>query len=303
MNILSSNAKKINKTFNVFKCFTALLLFVLLYTNALAENHKNFMFSIESHNTKAKVYLLGSVHVAKSDIYPLNPIIEQAFDSAQFLGLEADISKADYNMIMKYALYQGKDSLKNHLPDSLYTYIKDKFTEHHFNESIFKKFKPWFAISTLTMLDIQDSGFTAQNGIDMHFLNKKGNKKLIELESIEYQLQLLASTDAFPDKFLEYSMADEDNSAQTMDKLFAYWQKGDTLSFKKLSLESADKPEFKDINNLLINERNKKMAEKIEEFLKTDNTFFIVVGSAHIIGDYGIIPILNSKGKYKIKQL
>jgi uncharacterized protein YbaP (TraB family) len=44
------------------------------------------------------------------------------------------------------------------------------------------------------------------------------------------------------------------------------------------------------------------MASKIEEFLKTGQTYFVVVGAGHLIGDKGIIELLRRKG-YRVQQL
>ena len=44
------------------------------------------------------------------------------------------------------------------------------------------------------------------------------------------------------------------------------------------------------------------MAKKIEQFLKTGKTYFVVVGAAHIIGDKGILKLLENENKYVIVQ-
>ena len=38
------------------------------------------------------------------------------------------------------------------------------------------------------------------------------------------------------------------------------------------------------------------MAEKIEEYLKTESTYFVVVGAAHLTGEKGIVALLREKG-------
>ena len=39
-----------------------------------------FMWEVEAKEGDGKLYLLGSIHVGKDDMYPLNPIITNAFD-------------------------------------------------------------------------------------------------------------------------------------------------------------------------------------------------------------------------------
>jgi uncharacterized protein YbaP (TraB family) len=52
----------------------------------------------------------------------------------------------------------------------------------------------------------------------------------------------------------------------------------------------------------LIYGRNKNMASKIEDFLKTKDAYFVIVGAGHLVGDRGIVEMLKKKG-YSIDQL
>ena len=52
----------------------------------------------------------------------------------------------------------------------------------------------------------------------------------------------------------------------------------------------------------MINERNQKMANKLEEFLNNDQEVFMIVGLAHVIGKDGIIELLENKN-YKINLI
>jgi len=44
------------------------------------------------------------------------------------------------------------------------------------------------------------------------------------------------------------------------------------------------------------------MVSKIEEFLRTKETYFVVVGAGHLVGKKGIIEMLRGKG-YPVEQL
>ena len=52
----------------------------------------------------------------------------------------------------------------------------------------------------------------------------------------------------------------------------------------------------------MLDERNITMAEMIEEFLADDETYFVVVGAGHLVGDNGLINILDERG-YVTEQL
>jgi uncharacterized protein YbaP (TraB family) len=44
------------------------------------------------------------------------------------------------------------------------------------------------------------------------------------------------------------------------------------------------------------------MVSKIEDYLRTGETHFVVVGAGHLLGEKGIINLLRQKG-YQIEQL
>jgi hypothetical protein len=44
------------------------------------------------------------------------------------------------------------------------------------------------------------------------------------------------------------------------------------------------------------------MASKIEDFLRTKETYFVIVGAGHLVGEKGILQILKRKG-YVVEQL
>ena len=80
-------------------------------------------------------------------------------------------------------------------------------------------------------------------------------------------------------------------------KLYNAWDDGNTPEMEDLILEGIeDSPELQMINKKLLDERNYSMEEKIEVFLQDDETYFVVVGAGHLVGENGIINLLKGKG-------
>jgi uncharacterized protein len=61
-------------------------------------------------------------------------------------------------------------------------------------------------------------------------------------------------------------------------------------------------PELAPLIEAVVYRRNAGMAAQIDGFLKTPKTWFVVVGSLHLVGKRGILQLLSDKG-YKIEQL
>jgi GrpB-like predicted nucleotidyltransferase (UPF0157 family) len=81
--------------------------------------HKLFLWRV--NGGRGAVFLLGSIHVGKSDLYPLPGEIEQAFNSADYLVEEVDASNADPVAARQFWISHGRytagDRLENHLSD------------------------------------------------------------------------------------------------------------------------------------------------------------------------------------------
>jgi len=86
-----------------------LFLLLLLSTSSFAASNadKPFLWRVTSQN--ATVYLLGSLHAATIDMYPLPDALYTAFDKSNYLVVEIDINKVDaqtqLSAIKKYGMY------------------------------------------------------------------------------------------------------------------------------------------------------------------------------------------------------
>ena len=81
------------------------------------------------------------------------------------------------------------------------------------------------------------------------------------------------------------------------EKLFKVWEEGDVAEMEEFVFASVkDDPEMELFNEKLLDERNFSMVEKIEGFLLDDETYFVVVGTDHLVGENGIINLLLEKG-------
>ena len=63
-----------------------------------------------------------------------------------------------------------------------------------------------------------------------------------------------------------------------------------------------ERPELRPVFVKMFDERNEEMAKKIEPFLKGDQPVFVVVGAGHLIGNKGIVKLLEKKG-YHLEQV
>lgn len=287
-------------------CFIAGLLFSSSLSQGHALGHqKSFLWKVESKS--AAVYILGSLHALKREMYPLPEKMEDAFSKSEVLVVEANINDLPPEGILgmlEGALYMGNEGLERHLSKETYEIAKTRLNRFGMPIEFFDKSKPWFLALMITALEMQRLGFDPEYGIDNHFLKKAaGGKRIIELESVTYQMNLLSTlSERDQESFLLYSLRDLDILATEMDTLTKAWNAGDTDALESIISRGAQEdPRIIPIYEKLVYERNTTMASRIEGFLKTEGRYFVVVGAGHLVGKKGIIELLKRRG-YSVEQ-
>jgi hypothetical protein len=284
------------------------LILSLLQAGALAapSGGKNFLWKASSDS--GVVYILGSIHFFKSELYPLDEKIDKAFGMSDVLAVEADINNIGEISPMKLlerSLYPEGDSIEKHVSAGTMAFLKESLERTGMPPALFRVQKPWFIALTLTSLELMRLGFDPQYGIDNHFLSEAlGKKKVVELESMEYQIDLLSGlSDDEQEAFLLYTLRDLRTIDREADKLLGAWQTGNATAMEEIAIKSAGSDAaMSGFLEKILYERNRNMASKIVGFLETKKTHFVVVGAAHLVGEKGILEILRSKG-YSVEQM
>jgi uncharacterized protein YbaP (TraB family) len=269
---------------------------------------KTFLWKVSSDSNY--VYLLGSVHVATKALYPLPKSIEDAFAKSTNLVLEVDESKADpaamQKTLMEKGIYPAGDSIMKHLSKDGQKTLNDYLEKNGADLGAMAQMKPWLLAVQITAEQLVKLGLDPSQGVDKHFLAEaqKADKKVLELESVEFQLGALSGfSDDLQEKFLISSILETGTIKTEFEKLLDCWKKGDAETMDKLLFKQlVEHPDLKPVFEKLFYERNIGMTDKIEGYLKTKEPHFVVMGSGHLVGDRGILKLLADK-KYKIEQI
>jgi hypothetical protein len=253
------------------------------------------------------IYLVGSIHLGDSSMYPLPKEVESAFAVAKVLAVEINIKKADQakmvGLIQKYGLYTGDDTLTKHLPKETQTTLDDYCTRHNVPRQGMEQLKPWVVAVTIAAMAWQQAGEDPSLGIDMHFLNEsKPPQRIDELESMESQLSIFAeASEVEQQSMLAAILKQGDKTKDIIKRTQVAYVAGDPDALQKV-MDEQDDVGSKSLEKKLLDDRNVAMTGKMEEYLKGKEPVFVVVGAAHIIGDKGIAKQLRDKG-YKVDQV
>lgn len=252
------------------------------------------------------VFLLGSMHVMKDDMYPLAPEIEAAYKRAGVVAFEADLKALEspefVMKLMAKATYPEGESLQQKLSPAMYSLLASNLQSPFLTMEAINKFKPWMAAMTILVLEMQKHGFNAQNGLDKHFFARavEDKKALDHFESLEFQMGLFTElTDKESEEFLGQMLRDMDVWRKQFDLMAKAWQTGDAKVLDKLILDSFREHPLM-LKKLLI-DRNRAWIAKCEQFLKGDKDVLVVVGAGHLVGKDSVVELLTAKG-YKVEQ-
>lgn len=253
-------------------------------------------------NGKSIVYLYGSFHVMKGDMLPLGKTIENAFINSNNLVVEFNPNNTDEIQKNQYKMYyEGNDNVYNHLSSTGKDKVNTLAKELSLNMNDLEKLKIWAVNSTFLYTELSKLGFS-NTGVDYYFLNKSTNgQKILELESAEKQFDVL---NEIPDSEQEQAdlinISDMNQEGLKFEKMYEAYKAGNEKALVQLSIDQIKK--YTNSYKKIVVDRNIVIADKIDEYLKTNDSYFVVAGTAHFIGDDSVINLLKEKG-YKVNRL
>ena len=289
------------------RCFGLSLL--LAATTGLSAQQKLLLWEAAGANGKA--YLFGSVHTAKPEMYPLNGAIQEAYDSSDDLVVEVDMNNVDRQELGKKTMALGVNfdgtTLADALPPEDLEKLEAFCAERGFPFAGLNIMKPWLAAMTLAIMEYQRLGYDFDLGLDRHFLKQaaESGKPVVQLESAEFQLEMLSSfSPELQQKFVLYSIRDLDNVPDKVDDLMEAWKTGDVEALEKLMIDMGDEDSggLKPVYDAMITERNYSMTEKIAAMIAEGGVHFVVVGAGHLIGEEGIVNLLDRDERFTVVQ-
>ena len=261
----------------------------------------------EARGKSNSVFLLGSIHFAKDDIYPLAKPIEQAYERSSIIVFEADLgemkSLETQARLLKAGMSPAGKTLGQQVGKETYSALQSWLKNSGGEPSMLDQMKPWLASVTVVALELQKLGFNPSQGIDEHFYSRaKGGKKEIRgLETVDFQVDLFANlSDEDSELFLKSMLEDTARFPKIFADVIEAWKTGDAAKIEALLLEITRK--YPAIYKKFLTDRNRVWFPKIEEFLTGDKNVFVVVGMGHLVGSDGVVQLLRKKG-IRVEQL
>lgn len=274
-----------------------------------------------------KLTMIGAMHAVREDCYPLPEIIKKAYEEADVLAVECDVTTATENFSLqieqlKNTYYSGGDTIENHIDKEIIEKAIEFGKEYGVDLSLYKNCKPWVWMALLEQLVINEKDFDGTLGIDVRFANMAHDegKEIFELESADYQMKLIMN---YSDKVCstlikDYTVENKQKLSDELESIYTAWKVGDAERFlidaypeKKqeaakaqgLEISEEDMEALEEYAKETVYDRNLGMRDKIKELLAGGKkNIFLTVGTDHFVGEKGIIALLEAEG-YTVKQI
>ena len=283
--------------------------------NAAQSENKHFFWKVSDENSS--VWVLGSIHLADSTLYPLAPVIDSAFARAEELAVEINMNDDEVvKEVSEQSAVRGElaeGTLRDLLPPDMWNTVDSLCESWNVPITMIEKSRPWLAAMTLSSFAFMQAGLNPEYGIDYVLLDRAATdgKAIVGLETAEEQIGALADTtesDSAGVYYLKTTLREISEFETLVKNLILAWKTGDDDLMRNLldqdeeEILSTDQ-KFKDEyeQRIYVN-RNAKMADSIATFLREDRNVFVVVGVAHLaLEKDNVIEALKRRG-FKIER-
>lgn len=251
------------------------------------------------------IHILGSIHMLRPETYPLDDAIYAAFDAAEVIAYEIDLSKVEEAAPLMFSrgFYQDGRRLQDVLPGDMYAELTDRFQQLGMPLQPFAAAKPWFIAITLSALVMQQGGYEGALGVDMHFLERtqQAGKKIVALETLEEQLDVFEGlTEEEQIAMLRATLDELDAGVEMLDGMTDMWRRGDVEGIARTTTKSmAGQP---NLEKRILHDRNQRWIPQIEALLHAEERAMVIVGMAHLAGRGSVIDLLREKG-YRVTRV
>ncbi len=263
------------------------------------------LFLWRAERDGARIWLLGSVHVGSDDFFPLDNRIESALAAADTVACEINMTdpiKAGQAALlsMQKGTYPAGETLRDHVSDDTWRAVAAAVDTLQVPVSLVERMRPALAAVTIMALQLQQQGLDPDQGIDRHVLEQAHaqHKPIVDLETVAQQIDLLLGQDAAVGELLLEESLEQQETPAVIDSMLTAWRQGDPAAIARLVNDQwLDDPRLVDYHERVIDRRNEAMTAMLDRRAgAARNSWFVVVGAGHLVGERGIPKLLAARG-------
>ena len=271
------------------------------------------------------LYLLGSIHTDRSNLYPFHKQLRDIITSAELAAFELDFnSQEGIDEFTAMQVYSDGTTLKDHIDPELYQEVVDALAPLGMPEEQVAQYKPWTLSNSFTALSMTDDT-TSENAMALDlYVNAKASNVGVPVEGVEtyaFQGKIFDDlSDEFQEDYLAMTLAmfqgmdaagdlSEEEKAEleaalkeqydAVDRWMEQWKTRDVEAFAKdYPKDDIQGDATNELNAKLFEGRDPNMIAWADRYLKQEgsHTGIMTVGAGHMVGRTGIVQGLKDLG-------
>lgn len=236
-------------------------------------------------NAGTTIYLFGTIHKLKTGTVWLEGRVKQAFDASETVVVEVDMSNvaAVPAALRAHSVARDGKTMVERLPQDQVSRYRARLAELGLPEKALDRLQPWAAASMIASLVQRKNGIVREEGVEDQLLaaTQDGGKKLDAFETLDQQFgyfEHMSQADQVTE--LVASLDDDKADVSLFDKMARDWTAGNARPLAKDL--SGDIPAA--MRDVLVYQRNSSWATTIRSMLDKPGTYFVAIGSGHLVG-------------------
>ncbi len=264
------------------------------------------LFKVQAKGSANALYLFGTMHVGLPEFYPLEPRVNALVARASVLALEIDAAANPAGMaadMARYAMLAPGARGYAELSAAQRQRLDQLLARRQIPLAAVSTLKPWLLATVLVLGEFTAIGYRADLAVDSHLaqLARQHKVRVIELESAGAQLALF---NRLPEdeqwRFLDESIDSIETGKQgaQVRQIVDAWRLADQAGLEAIAQLAAedDSVSGKFMQQVLIDERNGQLADKMAALLAREPNAVAAVGVLHLVGKRSIPQLLKERG-------
>ena len=270
-------------------------------------------------NGENTLYLLGTIHLDRDNVYPLHKSLRDAIDAAQTVSFELDLNDQEgMAQLQALQVYADGTTLADHISPELYARVQTQAQLLGMGPHDLDAYKPWALAASFSTLSMADDTTSANAMAIDSYVNARAvnaGKTIDAVETYAFQGGIFDGLSAqYQEAYLDSALAlleqaqggtvspEIQQAAEEQEKImsgmFAAWKNGDPEAFAQLYDKAAILASDDELEIQLFTQRDPGMIAAAAAYLETEgeNTFFLAVGAGHMVDPGGIVSGLRELG-------
>lgn len=258
---------------------------------------RGLLWRVEGAGAQAS-HVFGTVHLSDPRVTKLPPEVARALDGARSFAMEVGIDPSNLLPLATRMVFMDGRDLPGAVGAELFQRAAALTGTLGLPEAAVRRFRPW-ALAMLLIVPPQKT----EEVLDFVLAStaRAQGKPVYELETLDEQIAVFEGlSDGNQAEFLRQAVDNYAQLPQMIERIVQAYLARDLAAMQRINEEKnkggAETKQFDELfTRRLLDERNARMAERMQGQLKEGGAF-VAVGALHLHGDRGVLAELARRG-------